>query len=183
MTKYIKLFSQDNSSVILGVEKIDEPMYIKWQEKHKALLLCPEKEAQGILSVNGKSKYQLENKEQIPSGEELLVASFIDEYDYELLYNKIGAPTDDDTESEEETNNNGDDNKVLAYNDLVQKVFELEKTINTAPSGASTVTDEATQKFMATISNSETNSIAKIRAAAQQYLDDTSNFAESEVTE
>lgn len=95
MIKYIKLFSQDNPDVILGVEKLNEPVFIKFQEKHQCLLICPEKEAQGVMSANGGVKYQLENKQSIPSDEDLLVASFIDEIDYETLSVSFDDPKED----------------------------------------------------------------------------------------
>lgn len=48
--------------------------------------------------------------------------------------------------------------------------------INDYKAGLSTA-DNATREFFETLSSSETNSIAKIRAAAQKYLDDTSEVS------
>ncbi|MFR5876877.1 MAG: hypothetical protein ACLUFN_10350 [Eubacterium sp.] len=45
---------------------------------------------------------------------------------------------------------------------------EIERSETVKPSG-----DDATREFFETLSSTETNSIAKIRAAAQKYLDDT----------
>jgi mevalonate kinase len=64
--------------------------------------------------------------------------------------------------------------------ELVTSINQLREAIAKYTTAERTDNDEATQKFYETLSDSSTNSIAKIRAAAQQYLDDTAGVADKE---
>lgn len=91
--------------------------------------------------------------------------------------NKINEDTKID---ESEDNGNSDKNntsEVLTLAQIAVQLSQLKRQVNQI-SMITPINDEATTKFYETLSSANTNSIAKIRQAAQQYLDDTSNESE-----
>lgn len=123
---YLKIQNADGT--VIGVEEIKDPSYVCYQKRNNIVILCSEKEAQGILSVNENTIYQIHGKEKLQGIEDtLLDAFFIDDFEYEVLKNQIGEMpdhTDTDiggTETEE--------NKVLTSVELAQKVIALEKSL------------------------------------------------------
>lgn len=173
MIKHIKLFSTDGQ--IVGVEKINEPEFVQWLESAQQITRCEEREAQGIISADNSTIYQLDNKQKIESSEVSLTASFIDEIEYDCLVNQFDDPKEEIPEElpDEEKK------KYMTAPEMRARIIALEKAV-TEGNGSPIINDEATANFYKTLADSSTNSIAKIRAAAQQYLDDTSNMEESE---
>lgn len=193
MTYYIGLKTSENASesagVTVGAEAIENPVFLRLQKRRSILVGCTEKEAQGIQSVSGNSVYQLEGREEIPAeieNKSEYVAFYTDEYEYERLRYLSELPAD--TESDENTNDSGEIPEQQE-NEHILSLAEVSAELNKVKaemanlSVISPVNDEATLTFYRTISDSSTNSIAKIRAAAQQYLDDTAAVQSEEVVE
>jgi flagellum-specific peptidoglycan hydrolase FlgJ len=197
---YLKLLLP-NTNTVVGTEKINVPTYIKWQERNQITIICSEQEAQGISSADGSKEYQLADKE--PMGVEVdLNAVFISEEEYEALSSgldvpekqpepetpiqEIEVPSDDEEESNDDIQQEEQEpeEKIMTATEMRLAIAELQSDVeNLKQSPSSPVNDVATIKFYETLSDSSTNSIAKIRAAAQQYLDDTSAAEENtEVT-
>lgn len=169
---YLKL--QRDDGTIVGVEKHENPNYVCYQERNNLIIVCQEKDAQGIMSKNGAAIYQLNDKPLLRGTEETLLSAFIiDKYEYEMLENQFkDVPAEEESETSDENIS-----KTLTMAELTAEVEKLKAQIAAFPS--STVNDEATVKFYTTLSEPTTNSIAKIRAAAQSYLDETEQKEEA----
>ncbi len=63
-------------------------------------------------------------------------------------------------------------NAAVSYNIVDDKIITIYTPVPEETAEQPTA-DNATKEFFETLSSAETNSIAKIRAAAQKYLDDT----------
>lgn len=181
--RYIKLC--DSSGTIVGVEKLDNPSFVKYVKRNDLFIGCVENQAQGIVSSDGNSIYIFNNSNlQSIKDDIVLSAFFIDEDEYKRIMflieeNKINEDTKID---ESEDNGNSDKNntsEVLTLAQIAVQLSQLKRQVNQI-SMTTPINDEATTKFYETLSSANTNSIAKIRQAAQQYLDDTSSN-ESEV--
>lgn len=61
---YYKVIKDNN--VLDVLERID---YVKWQRKHKIMLLCNSKEAQGILSSDGRIVWHERTLRDVPTDE------------------------------------------------------------------------------------------------------------------
>lgn len=179
--KYIEL--RDESGLIVGAEAMESPNYLRYVARHNIFVGCTESQAQGIVSKDGNSIYALGGNELIKSVKDDIVlnAFFVDKDEYDridyLLNNS--DDTSDTTENTEKTDSESqsqETSEVLTMAQLSAEIIGLKSEISSLKSSPQ-VNDEATVKFYETLSNSATNSIAKIRQAAQQYLDDTSNIA------
>ena len=72
-----------NSRVI---DVLDKLIYLKWQEKHKVMVLCDENSAQAILSSDGDTIWHEDTLYKIPvDGYETVTLEKIDKYEYEKL--------------------------------------------------------------------------------------------------
>lgn len=68
------------------IDVLDDLIYLKWQPKHKILVLCGENEAQAILSSDGNTVWHVEGFYELPvSGYDCVTISEIDKYEYEKL--------------------------------------------------------------------------------------------------
>lgn len=85
--RYIKLLAAGD--VIVAVESLEEPEYVREENGHK--IRCAEHYAQGVISQDGGTVYQLKDRPQL-SGEQLLTAVFIADDEYEHLAAEITAP-------------------------------------------------------------------------------------------
>ena len=85
--RYIKLLAAGD--VIVAVESLEEPEYVREENGHK--IRCAEHNAQGVISQDGGTVYQLKDRPQL-SGEQLLTAVFIADDEYEHLAAEITAP-------------------------------------------------------------------------------------------
>lgn len=63
-------------------------------------------------------------------------------------------------------------NAAVSYKVIDDKIITVYTPVP-EETAAQSIPDNATKEFFETLSSAETNSIAKIRAAAQKYLDDT----------
>lgn len=84
---FIKLLA--DGDVIVAVESLEEPEYVREENGHK--IRCTEHYAQGVISQDGGTVYQLKDRPQL-SGEQLLTAVFIADDEYEHLAAEITAP-------------------------------------------------------------------------------------------
>lgn len=123
---YLKL--QDIDGTVIGVEEISDPSYVCYQKRNSILVRCSEKEAQGIMSATENTIYQIHGKEKLQGIEEqLLDAFFIDDFEYEVLKNKIGEMSDDTETGVEDIET--EEIKVLTFAEMAQKISTLEKAL------------------------------------------------------
>ena len=68
------------------IDVLDDLIYLKWQPKHKILVLCGENEAQAILSSDGNTVWHVEGFYELPvDGYDCVTISEIDKYEYRQL--------------------------------------------------------------------------------------------------
>lgn len=68
------------------IDVLDSLIYLKWQPKHKIMVLSDENQAQAILSSDGNSIWHEETLYKIPvSGYDTVRIEEIDEYSYKQL--------------------------------------------------------------------------------------------------
>ena len=83
--RYIKLLTDGN--VIVAVEALEEPDFVREENGH--MIRCSEHYAQGVLSEDGGTAYQLQDRQKL-SGEQRLTAIFIADDEYEHLHTELG---------------------------------------------------------------------------------------------
>lgn len=68
------------------IDVLDKLIYLKWQEKHKIMVLCDENSAQAILSSDGDKIWHEETLYNVPvKGYDTVRIEKIDQYEYEKL--------------------------------------------------------------------------------------------------
>lgn len=68
------------------IDVLDKLIYLKWQDKHKIMVLCSESEAQAILSSDERYIWHVDTLRKIPvSGYDTVCIEIIDKYEYEKL--------------------------------------------------------------------------------------------------
>jgi len=68
------------------IDVLDNLVYLKWQPKHKTMVLCDENEAQAILSSDKNTIWHEETLYKIPvSGYESVSVQEVDEFEYKQL--------------------------------------------------------------------------------------------------
>lgn len=72
------------------VDVLDHILYVRHQEKHDLLLLCDRKEAQAILSSDGKYGWHISGLYNFPPDNEEHEIVEISKYEYDKLKNKLG---------------------------------------------------------------------------------------------
>lgn len=146
----------ENDKVIDVLSNLE---FIVHQKNNNINVIGKKSEAFGVLSSDSNEIYAVCGMKTPPDGNYRTVTlAVIDSIEYESL-NKELNNSDSNTSSEENP-----------------EVTDTE--LSTTQQGSVEVTP-GLQKFFETVANSDTNSIAKIRQAAQQYLDDTATPAES----
>lgn len=173
--RYMELMS-DNGSIV-SVVAVDEPNFLRYIPQQDIFVGCREDEAIAVGFDN--TICCLDGHEDIKGVRDniILNAVFIDEDEYNRLSYlasvEEGGVSD---ENDEVTQDNGMGETILTDLEYKIEVLRLKEQVEELQKNgvASPVNDEATQRFYETLSSSSTNTIAKIRAAAQQYLDDTS---------
>ena len=183
---------------------LNEITYVKQQNNGLIVPCSKDRNPNGILSDEG-AVWHLEGMPDFITGSyDTVKAVEIADAEYEEL--KAALNLDEEIQEPEppeeppvediETDDNAsaDDNtqeeivkpteQVMSAAVMRQKITELEAAVSELKnSGAYGVGDEATQAFMTKLASPGTNSIAKIRAIAEQYLVDTaaSNTQSEEV--
>lgn len=115
---YLKVL--DAGGNFAAAEAIENPVYIRYQEKNKLLLQCSALHAQGILDSTGGTAYQLDGKDSIPNLTH--TACVITQAEYEQL--RETDPEDETPEVPEDST----EMEVLTRAQLTAKVAELEET-------------------------------------------------------
>lgn len=68
------------------IDVLDDLVYLKWQDKHKIMVLCGENEAQAILSSGKDVIWHVEGFYELPvEGYDFVSLEQIDKYEYEKL--------------------------------------------------------------------------------------------------
>lgn len=68
------------------VDVLDSLIYLKWLPKRKIMVLCPESEAQAILSSDCKNVWHESSLYQVPvAGYETVTVEQIDKFEYDRL--------------------------------------------------------------------------------------------------
>ena len=93
---YIKIM-KDNT--IIAVEALPSPVYVG-KQRNGVVVRCPKFKAQGILSANGDSIYQLENKDKLDNAS--LTAIPITTTEYQNLAASLDELPSEDVETEVE---------------------------------------------------------------------------------
>lgn len=198
MTKYKIIQNQIIIAVLEGL------IYVKQQSNGLVVPCGANKNPNGILSDEG-AVWHLEGLPAFATGSyDTIKAVEITDAEYEELKAALAVdeeieepepPTeepkgndanDKSTDSADETGSSDETAKpteqVMSAAVMRQKITNLETAVaELKSSGAYGVGDEATQAFMTKLASPGTNSIAKIRAIAEQYLEDTAaNIQQSE---
>lgn len=67
------------------IDILQRVQYVKYQEKHNQILLCDIKEAEAILSSNGKYGWHIEGLYNFKPDKETYVIEDISQYEYDRL--------------------------------------------------------------------------------------------------
>ena len=155
--KYMELLADDGT--VVGVAADEQPNYLKYIQRHNIFIGCREDEAQAV-SVDNQICY-LTGHEDIKGVRDdiLLNAVFIDKDEYDRL--EYLATVEPETEEQQEAGESlpveqGSSEVVLSDLDVKVELLKLRAK------------DKATTQFLKTVMDPTTNSIAKIRAAAQE---------------
>ena len=93
---YIKIMKDDT---IIAVEALPSPVYVG-KQRNGVVVRCPKFKAQGILSANGDSIYQLENKDKLDNAS--LTAIPITTTEYQNLAASLDELPSEEVENEVE---------------------------------------------------------------------------------
>ena len=146
----------ENDKVIDVLSNLE---FIVHQKNNNITVIGKKSEAFGVLSSDSNEIYAVSGMKTPPDGNYRTVTlAVIDSIEYESLNKEL---------------NNSNSSQYSEAQPSTSDAVE-----NTIKQDTGEVTP-GLQKFFETVANSDTNSIAKIRQAAQQYLDDTTTPAES----
>lgn len=125
---YFKILSADGE--VKGVEALADPVFICWQARNGILIRCNQRDAQGVMSSDGDTIYQLQGKQLNGVEKDLLSAVSITLAEYEEYVSQIGTTDpDDDTP----VNPPDDpDTDILTRAQLTEKVLALEDELAAA---------------------------------------------------
>ena len=126
--KYIKVYATDGT--IVAAEAIEAPAYVCQQEKNGLVIRCTEQKAQGILSADGGTVYQLEGKTALEG--KSLTAAYIDVTEYTVLLEALGSDddTDDDTAGDDQEQEST--TTVMSRVEMAQRIILLEEQLAAA---------------------------------------------------
>lgn len=130
---YFKILSADGT--VKSVEALTDPVYVCWQTRNGILIRCEKQDAQGIMSGDGNTIYQLQGKQLSGvESDELLSAVSITLAEYEELAAQIGTTdTADDTDPDDEVSEASDTGaEILTRAQLTEKVLALEDELAAA---------------------------------------------------
>ena len=92
---YFKILSADGT--VKSVEALADPVYVCWQTRNGILIRCDKRDAQGVMSGDGNTIYQLQGKQLSGvESDELLSAVSITLAEYEELAAQVGTTDPDD---------------------------------------------------------------------------------------
>lgn len=113
---YIKAFTAQGE--LTGAEKLDPPVWVRWQLSNGLLVRCEQEEAQGVVSEDGERIYLIGGQQ--PHGIPEAYAEEITEAEYDAIHGE--DPEDEDPDIPE-----GDDTPPMTRAELTAKVAELEE--------------------------------------------------------
>lgn len=124
---YVKIMEGDT---VVTAEAHESPVFICRQEKNNILVRCPEVHAQGILSLDGSTVYQLDGKPSLDLDNGYTAyPTVMTEYE-EIVNNQT---QEEDTEDENpEIPEGTDERTVLTRAELTAKVTELADELQAA---------------------------------------------------
>lgn len=124
---YVKIMEGDT---VVTAEAHESPVFICRQEKNNILVRCPEVHAQGILSLDGSTVYQLDGKPSLDLDNGYTAYPTV-MTEYEEIVNS--QTQEEDTEDENpEIPEGTDERTVLTRAELTAKVAELEDELQAA---------------------------------------------------
>lgn len=122
---YIKIMQGDT---VITAEAHETPVYV-CQQKNGIIARCSEQKAQGILSVDGSTIYQLNGKEALNLDNDYTAYfTYMTEYE-EILSNKDNEDTED---SSPDVPENTSEEEILTRAELTVKVKALEEELTAA---------------------------------------------------
>ena len=126
---YFKILSADGA--VKNVEALADPVYVCWQTRNGILIRSDKRDAQGVMSGDGNTIYQLQGKQLSGiESDELLSAVSITLAEYEELAAQIGT-----TDPDDDTPVNPPDDpetEILTRAQLTEKVLALEDELAAA---------------------------------------------------
>jgi len=124
---YIKI---KEGNTVVSAEAHEDPVYICRQLKNNILIRCSEIHAQGILSLDGSTVYQLDGKPSLNLDNDYTAYPiYMTEYD-EIISNT--EPEEDTEDENPEIPEGTDENTVLTRAELTAKVAALEDQLQAA---------------------------------------------------
>lgn len=124
---YFKILSADGT--VKNVEALADPVYVCWQTRNGILIRCDKRDAQGVMSGDGNTIYQLQGK-RIGDESERLTAESITLAEYEELVAQIGTTDPDDDTPANPPGDTG--TEILTRAQLTEKVLTLEDELAAA---------------------------------------------------
>lgn len=113
---FIKTFNADDE--LTGAERLDPPVYVRWQISNGMMVRSDPEDAQGVISEDGNSVYLIGG--HMPHGIKEPYAEEITEEEYDVIHGE--DPEDEDPDIPE-----GDDTPPMTRAELTAKVAELEE--------------------------------------------------------
>lgn len=120
-TLYIKVLKDDTT---IAAEAHPDPVYV-YKQTNGVIVRCSERKAQGILSVDGSTIYQLDGKEALENT--TLTAVIITTTEYLVLVEELDKEDTEDTEPE--IPEDVPEEEVLTRAQLTAKVATLEEEL------------------------------------------------------
>lgn len=123
---YIKVMQGDT---LITAEAHDSPTYVCRQERNNLLVRCSEQKAQGILSLDGSTVYQLDGKASLD-----LESGYTAYSIYMTEYEEIvaGSTDKDEEDTNPEVPEENPDAEILTRAELTAKVLTLEEELQAA---------------------------------------------------
>ena len=126
---YFKILSADGT--VKSVEALADPVYVCWQTRNGILIRCDKRDAQGVMSGDGNTIYQLQGKQLSGvESDELLSAVSITLAEYEELAAQVGTTDPDDDTPVNPPDDPG--TEILTRAQLTEKVLALEAELAAA---------------------------------------------------
>ena len=123
---YIKVMQGDT---LVAAEAHDSPAYVCRQTKNNLIVRCSEQSAQGILSLDGSTVYQLDGKASLGL-EDGCTAYYIYMTDYEAII--AGMENTDEEDTNPVVPEDTAEEEILTRAELTAKVLSLEEQLEAA---------------------------------------------------
>lgn len=123
---YIKVMQGDT---LVAAEAHDSPAYVRRQTKNNLIVRCSEQNAQGILSLDGSTVYQLDGKASLGL-EDGCTAYYIYMTDYEAII--AGMENTDEEDTNPDVPEDTTEAEILTRAELTAKVLSLEEQLEAA---------------------------------------------------